>query len=251
MEVALRTASAMTRVLLVASMLATSPVHAQTFQGRVVDDRDERPIATALIRLVDESGEQRAVSIADSSGFYRLDAPEPGVYRLQAARLGFDNFETPLLEAASADGVYGIDLLMRAEPVELPGFTVQTIRVSYEETDRALRLILGSSVRALRYEPIRLEEIQDHVAKGHDLEDLMRWSNTAGLIVRSTTDGPCFSLRGAVCLPVFLNGLRLQRDFMSGFPLDMLYTIVVVAPTDPVRPYSSGAILLYTEGWVR
>jgi len=238
-------------LVVIAAAGAIQPLAAQTIQGRVLDDQNESPIATALVRLVDESGKRRAVSIADSVGFYRLEAPEPGVYRLEAARLGFDNFETPLLDAASADGVYRIDLLMRAEPVELPGFTVQTNRVSDERVDKQITLILGASIRSLRYRPIRLEEIQDHVAKGHDLEDLMRWTNTAGMIVRRTTDGPCFSLRGRGCLPVYLNGLRLQRDFMSGFPLDMLYTIVVVTPTDPVLPYLAGAILLYTEAWVR
>lgn len=238
-------------LVVIAAAGAIQPLAAQTIQGRVLDDQNESPIATALVRLVDESGKQRAVSIADSVGFYRLEAPEPGVYRLEAARLGFDNFETPLLDAASADGVYRIDLLMRAEPVELPGFTVQTNRVSDERVDKQITLILGASIRSLRYRPIRLEEIQDHVAKGHDLEDLMRWTNTAGMIVRRTTDGPCFSLRGRGCLPVYLNGLRLQRDFMSGFPLDMLYTIVVVTPTDPVLSYAAGAILLYTEAWVR
>ena len=238
-------------LLAVVSAFTTAPLHAQTFQGRVVDDRDETPIPTALIRLVDEDGKQRAVSIADSAGFYRLDAPEPGVYRLEAARLGFENLETPLLEALNADGTYAVDLLMRAQPVELPGFTVETNRVSYEETDRQLQLILGSNVRALRYAPIRLEEIQDHIAKGHNLEDLMRWSNKVGLVVRRTNRGPCFQLRGRGCLSVYLNGLPLDSDFLGVFPLDMLYTILVVTPTDPVITYAGGALLLYTEAWVR
>jgi len=237
--------------LVAASALATVPLHAQTLQGRVVDDRDERPVPTALVRLVDEEGDQRAVSIADSAGFYRLDAPEPGVYRVEAARLGFENFETPLLEVTAPDGVYAVDLLMRAEPVDLPGFTVMTSRIPVEESDQQIRLMLGASLLSLRYAPIRLEEIEDHIARGHSLEDLMRWTNTAGMIVRYTTDGPCFSLRGRGCLPVYLNGLLLNRDFMGDVPLDMLYTIVVVTPTDPVIPYAGGAILLYTEAWVR
>jgi carboxypeptidase family protein len=225
--------------------------YAQTFQGRVVDDRDERPVATALVRLVDAQGEALAVAIADSTGFYSVEAPEPGIYRLEAARLGFLALESPLLDASIADGVYPIDLLMTSAPVELPGFTVETDRLSDEEIDRGIRLLLGSSPKALRYRPIDFEEIQDHVEKGHNLEDLLRWSNTAGLIVEYTADGPCYSLRGRGCLPVFLNGLPLNRDFMTDIPLDMVYTIVVVTPTDPVAPGIQAGIMLYTEAWLR
>jgi len=156
-----------------------------------------------------------------------------------------------LLDAAVADGVYPIDLVMTSAPVELPGFTVEADRLSDEQVDRGIRLLLGTSPRALRYRPIDFEEIQDHIAKGRNLEDVLRWSDTVGLIVRYTTDGPCYSLRGRGCLPVYLNGMHLNRDFMTDVPLDMIYTIVVVTPTDPVAPYIGGAVMLYTEAWIR
>ena len=228
-----------------------SPGRAQTFEGRVIDERDERPVATALVRLVEAGGEPRAVAIADSSGFYRLLATEPGVYRLEAARLGFEDFQTPLLEARAADGVYPIDLLLRPAPVEIAGLRVEADRLPAEGADRQIRLMLGVSVASLRHRPMRFEEIQDHAAKGRGLEDAMRWSQTAGLIVSYTTDGPCFSLRARGCLPVYLNGLRLNRDFMGDVPLDMIHTIVVVSPTDGVLGHPGGALLLYTEAWLR
>jgi Carboxypeptidase regulatory-like domain len=225
--------------------------YAQTFQGRVVDGRDERPVATALVRLVDVQGEALSVTIADSTGFYSVEAPEPGIYRLEAARLGFLALESPLLDASIADGIYPIDLLMTSAPVELPGFTVETDRLSDEEIDRGIRLLLGTSPKALRYRPIEFDEIQDHIARGHNLEDLLRWSNTTGLVVEYTADGPCYSFRARGCLPVFLNGLPLNRDFMTDIPLDMVYTIVVVTPTDPVAPGIGAGVMLYTEAWLR
>jgi hypothetical protein len=102
----------------------------------------------------------------------------------------------------------------------------------------------------MRYQPIDFDDIQDHIARGHNLEDMMRWSGTAGLIVSFTVDGPCFSLRARGCLPVYLNGLRLNRDFMADVPLDMLHTIVVVTTTDGVMQYPGGAVLLYTAAWL-
>lgn len=241
-------ATATTSAAAAATPLAAS---AQTFQGRVLEQGTDQPVPTALVRLVDEEGERLAISIADSSGLYRVEAPEPGVYRLEAERLGFETFRTPLLEAGAAEGTYPIDLVMRADPYELPGFTVETNRVTEEDADREIRRMIGASVASLRFRPIDFEEIQDHVAKGHSLVDVMRWTNNPGLTVFRTSDGPCFSVRGRGCLPVYLNGLPLRRDFVEAAPLDMVYRIVIVTPTDPVMPYGGGAVLLYTEAWLR
>jgi len=69
----------MVGVATVAIALLPGHAEAQTFQGRVIDARDERAVATALVRLVDSEGEALAVSIADSAGFYSIEAPEPGM----------------------------------------------------------------------------------------------------------------------------------------------------------------------------
>lgn len=244
-----------TRALVVLAVVGAlmAPVGgvAQTFEGRVMDDRTEAPVPGALVRLVDGSGQDRSVAIADSSGAYRIEAPGPGVYSLEAARIGFENFQTPPLEVASQEGRYRIDLLLRVAPVELPGFTVETNRLPDEVVDQAIRLMIGLSPSSLRYQPIRLEEIQRHAEQGHRLSDVLRWSGGAGLIVQYTTDGPCFSLRSRGCLSVYLNGLQLNRDFMGEIPLDLLSAIVVVTPTDGTMAYPGGAVLLYTDAWLR
>ena len=243
-----RTASAWGLCLL---LVASRSVEGQTFQGRVLEDAGEAPVATALVSLLDEEGDQVGVSIADSTGAYRVQAPEPGVYRLRAERIGYAPFETPLLEAGMADGIYPVDLLLQTDPYDLPGFTVMSDRVSEEEADREIRLMIGLSPRSLRFPPMGLDVIQDHVDRAHHLGDLLRWENLAGLVVRRDADGPCFSLRGRGCLPVYLNGLRLRRGFVEAVPLEMLYRIVVVTPTDGTLVHPSGAVLLYTEAWLR
>jgi hypothetical protein len=223
---------------------------AQTFQGRVLEVVSDEPVGTALVRLVDQGGTPRAVTLADSSGVYRLEAPGAGTYRLEAARIGYRNFESPLLEA-SAGGAYRVDLLLDAAPVELPGFTVEADGLSNQQADREIRRIIGLAVPSLRFRPIRSPEIQRHVEAGRSLSDLLRWTNTASLIVSYTADGPCYSLRARGCLPVFLNGLRLNRDFMTELPLDMVHSIVVITPTDNSMSYPGGAVLLYTEAWLK
>ncbi len=238
--------------LLTAGFLAATPqgADAQTFQGRVLEDGNDASVPTALVTLLDREGAQVAVSIADDAGGYRLQAPQPGVYRLRAERIGFETFETPLLEAGNADGTYTVDLIVRTDPLQLPGFTVETNRLSDEAADRAVRLIIGLSPESLRIRPVGYETIQGHVDRAHTLADLIRWEAKAGLVVTSNHDGPCISVRARGCLPVYLNGLRLRREFVDTVPLEMIYRIVVLTATDGSIVYPSGAVLLYTEAWL-
>jgi len=224
---------------------------AQLLQGRVLDQRDEKPVSTAMVRLVDQAGDQRGVSIADSLGLYRIRVPEPGVYRLEAARLGYQNFETPLLEASNPEGEYPIDLLLTPAPVEIEGLTVRANVTSAERTERLLRRDIGLAPASLRYHPFDLEDITHHIDLGHDLVDMMRFSNLAGIVVKLDLEGWCFSLRGFVCLPVYLDGTPLLRDFVDTVPLDMVVTIAVVTPSDGSLAYPLGAVLLYSQAWAR
>lgn len=231
-------------------LLVSGGLEAQTFQGRVLEEDTEAPVATSLVSLLDEEGGQVGVSIADSTGAYRVRAPRPGIYRLRAERIGFATFETPLLEVGNEDGVYPVDLVLSTDPYELPGFTVETNRLSDEEADRQIRLILGVSIPSLRYRPIGYETVQQSVDRAHRLEDLLRSVGLPGLIVTYQRDGPCFSLRARGCLPVYLNGLRLRREFVETVPLESIYRIVVVTPTDGSLTYPAGGVLLYTEAWL-
>lgn len=242
----------MLHALIVLSLMASlaRPADAQTFEGRVLEDGTDAAVTTALVTLLDGDGDQIGVSIADERGVYRVQAPEPGIYRLRAERIGFETFETPPLEVGSEDATYPVDLIVRNDPLELPGFTVETDRLSEEDADRAVQLILGISPASLRYRPIGFSTVQDHIDRAHTLPDLIRWEAKAGLVVRRDREGPCFSVRGRGCLPVYLNGLRLRREFVDVAPLDMIYRIVILTPTDGSMAYPGGAVLLFTERWL-
>jgi hypothetical protein len=242
-----RVAPPMLPLLLLLALLAhaPTPLIAQTFEGRVLDAQDDTPVGTALVRLVDDGGEQHAVTAADSTGAYRIEAPEPGVYRLQAERLGYYGMQTPLLEAGNTDAVYPLDLLMRRAPLPIQG-----LEVSRAGIDRRLRLMIGMSPASLRKEPIGYEEIRGHIERGHDLSDLLRWSNTASLLVFRTDDGPCYTLRGGPCLPVYFNGARFGPEVLDVVPLDMIHTILILYPKENIA-YERGAILLYSGAWLR
>ena len=237
-------------VTVAAWVLAASPAGGQEIRGRVLDERTDLPVATALVRLVDDAGTPRSITLADSDGVYRIRVPGPGVFHLEAERIGYTDLETPPLRAANPDAVYPLDLLMTPAPVELSGFTVETRRVPDEQVDRSVRQMVGLSVRSMRYEPIRFDAIQSHIEAGRVLEDVIRLEARSGLFVSYTTEGTCYGLRGN-CLPIYLNGVRVNQLFSGDWPLDMIYAIVIVTPGDGSILYPSGAILLYSEGWLR
>ena len=232
-----------------AAALSADDAAGQEIRGRVLDERTDLPVATALVRLVEEGGESMSVTLADSAGVYRLRVPGPGTFRLQAERIGYSELETPLLRAVNPEAVYPLDLLMTPAPVELEGFTIETDRVPDEQVDRSVRQMIGVSIASMRYRPIRFDQIQAHIESGRVLEDVVRWEARAGLLVRRTLEGTCYEMRGA-CVPVYLNGVRVNQLFTGDWPLDMVYTIVLVSPKETIA-YPGGAILLYTEGWVR
>jgi hypothetical protein len=161
--------------------MAAAPLSAQTLQGRVTDDADARPVAVAIVRLLDAEGEPVVLVLADSAGSYRLEAPEPGEYLLEAERLGYETTRSPLLAVADPAGAYAVDISMTRAPLGLEGITVTADRL--EEIERGVRHEVGTHPRSLRVEPIPRSTIEEHLAKAHDVVDLVRWENVPSFVV--------------------------------------------------------------------
>lgn len=231
-------------VALAALLSLPGSASAQVFQGRVLEGGDV-PVATALVRLLDADGKDVAFVLADSGGVYRLAAPAPGTYRLVAERLDFASTPTPLLAVENPDGIYPVDLVGRRVPVPIAGVEVTVQR--QRELERAVHLLVGVNPRSLRTPPIPRRVIEDHLAKGHTLVDLVRWSN-APITVMGFGRNTCFQYRRG-CMSVYLNGVRVGADFWDTLPLDMLETIVVVGSNETIQYGPS--IHLYTAGWLR
>ena len=233
-------------VVLVVATIAPSSIAAQQLLGRVHEEGTDRGVPAVLVRLVDATDEVQALSISDSTGAYLLKAPSSGEYRITTEAYGYEPFVTPPL-AVGTRGSYRVDVEVSRAPLPLPGLVVSARRQA--ELERGLRLILGVSPRSLRNAPIPRAVIEDHIDRAHGVEDLIRWSNLPGIVTRTSPDGPCFQARGRGCLPVFLNGMPVAPDMISLLPLDMLETIVVMAPNESIA-YGSGAVLLFTAAWI-
>lgn len=230
-----------------APLAPPAPVDAQTFAGDVVQAATGEPVATAIVSLLFPDDEVAAISIADHEGRYRLVAPRPGVYRLEAVRIGFDAVRTPTLEVRNLERIYSVDLVMTQAPIPIEGISVE---VGPRQTERAIRRIIGLDPSSLRNDIIHYAEIQDHLGRGHDLADIVRWSNSANLVVYRTADGPCVSIRGSGCVPVYFNGFRLLQELTDALPLDMAHAISVLMPNESIA-HPGGAVLVFSETWLR
>ncbi len=228
---------------------AASPAAAQILQGRVLDGETGQAVPQTVIRLLDASGEAVDLSISSLDGGYSLSAPSPGTYVVEGERIGYAPYRSGEVVLGRAGATYEVDLLVRAQPIKLPGLEVTTERM--EQIERGLQLELGVAVASIRYRPILRPTIDEHLIKGHDITALLRWSNLPSIVViDDPTRGPCFQFRLYNCLPVFLNGAPVRRELVPVLPLDAIETVVVLQPNETMQ-YGGGAILLFTAGWVR
>jgi hypothetical protein len=145
---------------------------AQEIRGRVVDSSNGQPVATAGVFLLDVERNRAAVALADSMGRFVLTAPAGGEYFIAVQRIGYFEFESPLIAVADG-GIYPLDLEIRPEPIRLDPLLV-TIR--NENLERWLSLKLGGNpntregFRALQ--GVRLEEAK---FKSDNNTEMLRW----------------------------------------------------------------------------
>jgi hypothetical protein len=229
-------------------LAAGSPAEGQVIRGLVLDSEDDRPVTTAVIRLLDAELDQEALAISDSLGRYRLAVPGPGQYHVSAERIGYDPFTSHLFEVGDSEGDYPVDLAMLRVPLPISGIVVSAER--FAELDRGIRREIGMRPSSLRFKPLMRPELEHHWQQGHNVEDVIRWSSLPGIIVKQTTDGPCFQWRSRGCIDVFLNSFRVSPEFVPILPLDMVETLVVVTPEESLL-YPGGGVLLYTAGFIR
>lgn len=244
----MRGAPYLSSFLAAAALLLPDPLWSQGFRGRVVEEGSDRAVPAALVRLMGLGNAQVAFALADGGGEYVLEAPGPGEYRLVAEGLGYEPFSSPLLQVSDPAGVYTVDLVMRKAPLPIRGLTVSADRM--EAIEREVRMDIGVSPRSLRVAPVFRSIIEGHLAKGHQLEDLIRWSNVPGVIVKQTTEGPCFQYRNRGCLRVILNRMPLPPELVPTVPLEVAETVVIVLPNETIV-HPGGAVILYTSGWIR
>jgi len=120
------TALYLTLLALVASLAGASPADAQVIRGWVIQaGRTPIPDATVLLRA--EDGTVRARTTSTEGGRFELQPTSGGRMRLEAAHLGFADWETTAFELA---GDADLEVLIRLQlaPIELDEVRVEASR---------------------------------------------------------------------------------------------------------------------------
>jgi len=223
--------------LLGAAVILTPPSgRAQELVGRVLETASERPVPLAGVILLDGDREVVASALADSTGRYRVSAPEPGEYILLVQRLGYFETESPLL-ALQEGAAYELDLEVRPEPIRLDPVLV-TVR--NEEMERWFTLALGTNPNTIPFfraiQGARLEEAR---LRAKDNTDLLRWlyipvSHETEVCLGSRM--PAVDRRtGAVgeppCGELFIDGMSVPAEHLDELDKSEI-ALVVVKPPD-------------------
>jgi len=109
------------------------PAAAQAITGQVIDANTTGGILAVDIRLLDRGGIVRGTAVSDSMGWFRVVAPLPGTYRVQASRLGYQSVTT---EGIQLDGEeLRIEVRMSTSAVVL-----EPLRITGRRTFRPGRL---------------------------------------------------------------------------------------------------------------
>ena len=244
-------------VVLLLSVLFPGTVKAQSIMGNLLDAQSGQAIMLGYVGLLTEDGERVAWTLADESGFFRLDAPEPGSYMLYGESMGYrSSVEGPIL--LGEDQLVPAEFRLDPMPVVLDSLRVvaESKRLSlvlagyYDREQVGLGHFIGPERILERFDA---RQISDFFWGVPGIR-LMPASNMAGSgyvpLMRSAA-----SLRG-FCLPqVYLDGIpQPGADDLDNLimPFDIEAIEVYRSPAEVPARYTSagsncGVILLWSR----
>ncbi len=177
--------------------------------GRIVDPHLRRPVADAVVRLV-ESGQATATN---SRGYFTLGSQPWGAYTLEIERLGYAPLTTAVRIAGNLTQV--VELEMDPDALELEGITVRVApRPSGLQIDGLVRRM------TLGFGQFITREVIERRA-GARVADLLR--EVPGVVVRRGLYGAIdLEVRGRGCLPdVFVDGVLYALDPTMGLDFNV------------------------------
>jgi len=103
------------------------PAAAQTLLGSVLDDLTGAPVTRARVLLVDSAARAVARGESDETGRVVLVAPGPGVFRIYADRLGYEEMLSDTFSLPGTGSV-ALELRLAPFPLELDPLFVTALR---------------------------------------------------------------------------------------------------------------------------
>ena len=117
-------------IIALAMLLFASALHAQptlqTVRGRIVDAATNAPVATASLRVVEESGNAAVTGQTDFGGRFSIRLPIAGTYRITAERIGYSVLTSEtIVVAAGANPEVELRMTPAAVALESVGVRVR------------------------------------------------------------------------------------------------------------------------------
>lgn len=169
----MRSASAALPIALLLTILST-PASAQAVRGRLLGAGTQRPVPGALVGLLDGRGRRHGVELSDVYGRFTVRAPQPGIYRLEVRRVGYQTEISPSLHLFEGESL-DYTMEVSAETIQLAAIVVeeekqcnllpelgQATAATWEEARKALDITAWTEARgALRFHVVQWERELD------------------------------------------------------------------------------------------
>ena len=247
-------------LLAIGVMCSASTAAAQRVRGRVLHEAPPRTaIGLVHVSLLNQKDSIIRDIRTDSTGIFSLSAPQPGRFKLQARRLGYQVVRSSEFVLAVGE-VLTFNFLLPSRRIELEPVTITDKR----EMEKRLRLY-GIDVRSFNNARRITREKLDRYDDGfHTFIDVLRLQNIPGLMIQQGNSGePCvYSSRASAgltsggCMRVLLDGV-LAPDLSDIEPASIELVLVVDrfsssgqfggGNADDGGP-NAGVILLFSRG---
>ena len=166
--------------VLAGSLAAWQGVAAQTIRGSVTDPVSARPVADALVVVVNEAGERVASVFTDSGGMFAIDTPGSGEYMVGVAQIGYQQAMSPRLDIGADDVT--LDIMLPPTPIPLDSLTVRSTR-NTPDAGRLRGLLSEERARGTLVGRLTRAEIESRGPRS-DLVSLLTTMNIPGLRAR-------------------------------------------------------------------
>ncbi len=211
--------------------------------GLLRDAETHQPIADAEVTLA--GAELSAVT--DRRGHFQFEDVPPGGYQLETRHLAYGGREDLLEVGAGQD--LRVELEMATEPIEL-----DPIVVSARSQGEAQALAVGGRL-------VSRQQIDEVRARSQDMGDLLRQTNTPGVVVSRGGTNVCVGFRrGQVtmqrreCTPaqLYINDVPTSDPTIAmNLNPEVIDRVILVPPVEAGVLYGSdsaaGVILIYTR----
>lgn len=188
--------------------MAPLPLGAQVLHGVLLDATSDGPVTGARVGLVDNDSIMLRITTTDSLGYFLLEGPATGAYRLRAERIGYPTTISVPLNVSAGDTIE-VEFRIAAGAVLLDPVVVTArrrppppmIRDFYRRAERSISGTFITRADVERAHPFRTS-------------DLLRRIPGLQIIPLRLGGGSAVLMRGGCSPLVVIDGVRL-RDVRS------------------------------------